>query len=175
MPQTVLERRAVFSPCGAYRYALYRRMPSPLLSSPERSVCFVMLNPSVGDAVRDDRTIKRCIGYAATWGFDQLVIVNLFGFVSTDPKGLRTVKDPVGPENDAFLFAEAGRADLVVAAWGDGNPIAERASFVLEALRGANINVFCLGVTQCAQPRHPLRLAADLDPVPFAGMKGNAS
>jgi len=167
MPTPVLERSAVFSECGMYRYALYRRMPPPLLSSAGRRVCFVMLNPSVGDAAQDDRTITRCIGYASTWGFDELAIVNLFGFVSTDPKGLLTVRDPVGPENDGHLFREAGRADLVVVAWGDGIPIVERASFVLDALRGSNIDVRCLGRTQQGQPRHPLRLPSNLEPIPL--------
>jgi hypothetical protein len=51
------------SDCGTYRYELWRRWAE----GPH--VLFVMLNPSTADAVTDDATIRKCIGYAKRWGY----------------------------------------------------------------------------------------------------------
>ena len=89
---------AVLSPCGAYRYLLTRRFgPGKKLAT------FVMLNPSTADAERDDATIRKCVGFARSWGCAGLQVVNLFAFRATDPTDLRMADDPVGPENDVWL------------------------------------------------------------------------
>ena len=116
-----LEMRAVFSefPVGAtYRYALERRWDHmrPYL-------VMVMLNPSTADAVRDDPTIRRCVGFAKKARAGGLLVLNLFAYRATDPRELREAADPVGPENDEIIKRHLDGMSLyegtkVVAAWG---------------------------------------------------------
>jgi hypothetical protein len=73
-------KSAVISPCGLYRYRLTRTWDAVRWSA-----AFVMLNPSTADAVDDDPTIKRCVGFAKRWGCGGIVVANLFAFRSADP------------------------------------------------------------------------------------------
>lgn len=119
-------------------------------------VAFILLNPSVADASRDDPTVRRCLGFARSWGYGRLDIVNLFAYRATSPAVLRRVPDPIGPDNDRYLVDVCQRADLVVAAWGNGGLWLDRASQVLTLVSCANL--VTLGTTQRGQPRHPLYL-----------------
>ena len=84
---------AIFSGDRRYRYLLIRRV-----GTSQSRVLFIMLNPSAADEVRDDPTIRRCIGFARDWGFGLLEVVNLFALMSTNPKTLLDAEDPVGPD-----------------------------------------------------------------------------
>src|SRR6185437_4527136 len=101
------------SPCGLYRYTLTREVSD----GGKGTVNFLMLNPSTADAEEDDPTITRCINYTRDWGYDRLVVTNLFALRSTDPAGLRTAEKPIGPENNRHIRVEAAHAQLVVCAW----------------------------------------------------------
>jgi hypothetical protein len=155
-----LDTGAEFSPCGEYRYALWRR-----LSMGERAVAFVGLNPSTADATMDDPTIRRCVGFARAWGFDWLYMLNLHAFRSTDPRVLATEIDPVGPGNWEALQRLTQKADLVVAAWGanDLHGAAVEYARRLAALPRTH----CLGRTKGGSPKHPLYLAAATPLVPL--------
>jgi len=89
---------AVFSPCDRYRYVLWRTWKPHI-----PSVVFIGLNPSTADAQRNDPTIRRCIGFAQTWGYGGIIIANLFSYRATQPNTLRQVSDPVGPDTDQWL------------------------------------------------------------------------
>lgn len=145
------ESSAYLSECGRYRYTLIRRWGSGPCAT------FVMLNPSIADAERNDNTITRCIGFAQRWGMAGLVVVNLYALISTDPKGLWLVDDPIGPENDTILRRMAAGAITdgrpLVAAWG-ANARPERVAQVLE-LPGMD-RLTALGVTKFGAPKHPL-------------------
>lgn len=147
-----METGAVLSPCGQYRYCLSR---SWLLG--EGTVLFIMLNPSTADAETDDPTIRRCIGFARRWGYRQLLVGNLFAWRATNPRELRRVSDPVGPENDHHLVEMSVGADAVIAAWGAHGVYRNRSQHVLGLLR----NPESLGLTKQGHPRHPLYLRAD--------------
>ena len=145
-----MQKDAEFSDCGRYRYRLSRvwndRIPS---------VLFIGLNPSTADAEQDDPTVRRCIGFARQWGYGGMVLVNLFAWRATDPRELKRVIDPIGPENDRWIAAEAARAGRIVAIWGNGGRLGDRDRAVLRRL-GA---VYCMGRTKKGCPRHPLYLA----------------
>lgn len=155
-------RTAVLSPCGRYRYWLTREWAH----GPR--VTFVMLNPSTADADRDDQTIRRCVGYARSWGYAGLIVVNLYAWRSTSPRALWTSPDPIGPANDGYLLGAASLALMhhtpLVAAWGT-NARADRVAAV-RAISGMH-RLSALALTKSGQPRHPVRLRADLTPVPL--------
>src|SRR5262245_19133112 len=92
-------KEALISPCGLYRYWLTRTWDNSL-----RRVCWVMLNPSTADAEQDDPTIRRCVGFARSWGAGGIIVVNLFAFRASDPKALLRAADPVGPDNDGHIL-----------------------------------------------------------------------
>lgn len=158
---------ALISDCGRYRYWLARSW------SDEPRVVFVMLNPSTADARLDDPTIRRCLGFARTWGAGGLVVVNLFALRATNPAALLAVADPVGPDNDAHLIGHAGGCALndpplaVVAAWGAKGTHLGRDRRVVTMLRARGVHLQCLGKTAEAHPRHPLYVRGDAPLVPF--------
>jgi hypothetical protein len=127
-----------------------------------------MLNPSTADADHDDPTIKRCIGFAKREGFGRLEIVNLFGFMATEPALLFASADPVGDDNDAEVGLALSRAKTVIIAWGNhGAADSERSAVVLDLVAGSGKPVKCFGLTAAGHPKHPLYLPADVELVPF--------
>ena len=150
-----------------YRYLLTRRLVGQ--DGTGTSCLFVMLNPSTADAVSDDPTIRRCIGFANREGFSQLEVVNLYGYRATEPRDLFAAIDPVGPRNDRVVADAVGRTDLVVAAWGNwGAHDGQRLTEVIELLERSGKPVFCFGLTNQVQPRHPLYLRSDASLEEFA-------
>lgn len=152
---------ALFSECRTYRYVLTRDTQVPLRWV--RPMLFIMLNPSTADATKNDPTIHRCIYFAERFGATSLTVVNLFALRATDPRKLKKHKDPVGPENDAFVQSEIerhSRSGVVVAAWG-ANPMAKfRGSEIID-MNAEHARILCLGVTKSGAPRHPLYVKND--------------
>lgn len=142
---------------GPYRYNLWR------LWDDRPHAVFIMLNPSTADASEDDPTIRRCMGFARSWGYGGICVVNLFAYRSTDPRALASVPDPVGPRNDQQIDATLGGADLVVAAWGAHGTLGARSATV-RALVEKHRPLYHLGLTKNGSPRHPLYLRSDTQP-----------
>lgn len=163
---------AVISPSGRYRYLLTRCWEPSL-----PALGFVMLNPSTADHAVDDPTIRRCLGFARSWGFGELRVVNLFALRAAHPTALLdTVAaggDPVGPENPAHLRAVA-TAHTVVLAWGSNASAVLGGDYpreVADALAAEGAALFHLGRCADGSPRHPLYLPAEtpLSPWGVAG------
>lgn len=144
---------ALFSDDRRYRYALWRTWDS---SRP--GVLFVGLNPSTADETVNDHTIKKCIGFAKRLDAGGITMANLYAFRSTDPRGLLTSADPIGPDNDGELAALAESSEIVIAAWGDSNPYAFGHVREAEVLELLGPDVKCLGRTAKGKPRHPSRV-----------------
>ena len=153
------ERGAELSQDKEFRYRLWRTWGKG------KRVNFVMLNPSTADASEDDPTIRRCIGFARAWGFDGLVVTNLYALRATDPAALKEHDAPVGIGNDLFLITTAEKAGLIVAAWGN-HGVGSRGEEVAIMLRREG-DVKCFGLTRKDQPRHPLYLGKDTELIPF--------
>ena len=154
-----IEVNAIISNCGSYRYRLERR-----IGAGSRTCLFVMLNPSKADATIDDPTITRCITYARAWGYDKLVVGNLFAFRTKYPTELKVAADPVGPENTKHLSKMFREADIVIAAWGNHGDHRGRAQEFREYTAKNGIDLHYLKLTKQGHPSHPGRLAAALQP-----------
>lgn len=131
---------------------------APLLWDKEKpKVLFIGLNPSTADETEDDRTIRRCIGFAKRWGYGAILVGNLFGIRSTNPANIYAVKDPIGPENDAILLKMAQEAKLIVAAWGNSGVYLNRSL----RMRSFFPEMKCLGLNVTGEPKHPLYVRAN--------------
>ena len=153
-----LERAAVISACGAYRYSLTRKWSdAPLLP-------FVMLNPSTADAKEDDPTIRRCIGFARREGAGGLIVANLYALRSSAPEALWSARDPIGPKNWRTLVGLAAQAVVqsfpIVCAWG-ALARQDQIDGALRMFHASGARLACLGRTQRGAPRHPLYVRAD--------------
>lgn len=155
-----IDQGATFDVARVYRYRLWRTWDATL----PRCV-FIGLNPSTADEQVLDPTLRRCVDFARRWGCGRLDMLNLFALRSTDPEGLRTVTDPVGPENDRHLLEATREAEVVVAAWGAHEMALQRAKQVRRLLGAVPFE--CLGLTKSGQPRHPLYVRAETPRLPL--------
>jgi hypothetical protein len=152
-------RTAVISRNSKYRYHLRRTFDGnrgPIAT-------FIMLNPSMADHLVDDPTIRKCMGFCATWGCAELSVVNLFAFRASNPAELREADDPVGPENRIHVRRAVANAVAqpspgpVVCAWGLHGGFMAEDKIVLHWI-AALCQPLCLGLTRQGHPRHPLYL-----------------
>jgi hypothetical protein len=197
-----VSKGARLSADGRYRYRLWREWrnhPAPAkwrwmededgtiavdgagepLGTP-LSVLFIMLNPSTADAEVDDPTIRRCVGFAKTWGYDRMEVVNLFAYRTKDPRELLALKgadDPVGPLNSSIIteMIESRNAffgsniDRVICAWGNHGSHMGQDETALGWL--GDCPAFALRTSKDGQPCHPLYLPGNLEPQPFFGAR----
>jgi hypothetical protein len=150
---------ASFSPCGTYRYSLWRTWNTSL-----RRICWVMLNPSTADEANNDPTNMRCETRGRRLGYGGHVFVNCFAFRSPNPDDLLKADDPVGPACDDVLIAHAEAADTVIAGWGTKAVLLDRERQVLDLLLSHGITVHALHLTKDRRPAHPLYLHNSLQP-----------
>jgi len=76
----IMKQGAALDPTGLYRYLLWREWDG---NAPR--VVFVMLNPSRADANTDDPRLRRCLGFARSWGCGAIEVVNLFAYRASRP------------------------------------------------------------------------------------------
>lgn len=153
---------ARISDCGQYRYTLTRYWGDGPMAG------FIMLNPSTADAMLDDPTIRRCIGFAKREGCGSLVVVNLYALRSIDPNALARHVLPIGPEwREHFDAAIAHTDGPLIAAWGAQSGIGVQAATAKQAIREAGRVALCLGKTKDGHPRHPLYVKGD---APLVGL-----
>lgn len=174
---------ATFSPCRTWRYCLWRRwVERPIhrsdcdLSPPGdddpivgydngNMVAFIGLNPSTADETADDPTIRRCIGFAKSWGCDGIAMLNLFAFRATDPKDMKAFRSPVGQLNDSAILRVTSKCRMTICCWGVHGGFKNRDSHVKALL--FRKQTFCLGKTKDGHPKHPLYLPASTERLVF--------
>ena len=145
-----------------YRYMLMRQWNK----DETNFVNFIMLNPSTADDKTDDPTIKSCIKLAQNWKFDGLYVTNLFALRSTDPKKLKTTKNPIGKENNKFIKKYASLCKLVVIAWGNKGTLFNRDKEVIKLLNKIP-EIHCIKKTKTGHPIHPLYTNRKTIPIKF--------
>jgi hypothetical protein len=168
--QIDLEAPANFSADRRHRYSLYRHLGGngPILVS-------CGYNPSISDEHgATDRTVAREIDFAKRWNYSVLIKVDAFAGVDADPDALATMDDPVGPENDEYIFGAVAYAQrhggTLLAAWGapKGKAVTKRKALErfqkLMLVPGWNV----LKILKHGHPAHPLYLRKDLPLLPWA-------
>lgn len=154
---------AEFSDCEQYRYSLWRTWTNDGLNG--RLCAFIGLNPSTATETVDDPTIRRCVGFCKSWGFDGYVMLNLFAFRATDPRDMKAHVEPIGDRNTYAILNWANCCSQIVAAWGNHGTHLNRAADLSYDLRDHGYKIHHLGLTKTSQPKHPLYLRADTQPV----------
>lgn len=147
---------AIFSACERYRYALWRDVyPGDLLQNPPGTFGFaawVGLNPSTADENDLDNTTRRCLKWTREWGCTRYVMLNAFAWRSTDPRGMKSADDPVGPDNDLFLKRFTANARFIIAAWGTNCDLIRQEA----VCKAVGRPMECLGLNNDGSPKHPL-------------------
>jgi hypothetical protein len=160
-------RSARFSENGAHRLELGRDWTAA--GETPRTVNFIMLNPSTADGVRDDATIRKCIGFARRWGFTAIAVTNLIPIVSTDPWRLPRFNG-IDRDNAAAVSRWMRESDKTVVAWGDPPAGIKRLVafsehlYHLFALAPGKV-LYCIDTTVKGKPLHPSRAAYTHAPV----------
>jgi hypothetical protein len=153
---------AIFSPCGRYRYTLER----PIALAPKRLLLWCGLNPSKAGATQNDATVSCMVRFTRDWGYDGLLLGNLFAFIATKPLDLWAWQKAgghiVGPDNDSHLNQLALRASAAVLCWGTNAERAPQRAEYVRRLLSKRLDLYALGFTNSGQPMHPLRQSADL-------------
>ena len=162
----------LWSPDRAYRYFL--RRPSLLALPP---IGFLLLNPSTADEVQDDPTIRRCRGYAADWGYGEVIILNAFAYRATAPQDMKAQADPIGPENDRIISettaALVAIGGTLVCGWGNHGQHLDRGEAMRTLLAPYTCKAFPL--TGAGEPGHPLYLRKDVELYNFSSLKKTIS
>ena len=188
MAEKYINSGARISQCGTYRYKLWREWRGS--HDPKnwrwlgkdgagenygepRACLFVMLNPSTADGEKDDATIRRCVGFAKSWNFERLEVVNLFAYRATKPRDVlarqNQREDIIGWQNSELIASAAIDAGLIVCAWGANAADLDPTNDHAETVRGwlGNQAHFALGFTKDGHPRHPLYVPLDAKLVPM--------
>lgn len=172
---------ATLSPCRTWRYCLWRRwtdrpiyasdadfsitpgtVNDSIIGNDSGNMCaFIGLNPSTADETEDDPTIRRCIGFAKSWGCDGIAMLNLFAFRATDPKDMKAAVDPVGPWNDEAIRRVTSICRMTICCWGTHGVHRFRDSHVKALL--FRKQAFCLGRSKDGYPKHPLYLKSNTE------------
>jgi hypothetical protein len=145
---------AIFSKDDLYRYRLTRRWAPGGLT-----IVWVMLNPSRADHERNDTTIAKCVGFSKKLSGTSLVVVNLFGLITTDPSKLLSMENPQGQHNYHFLRGAGIGADRLIVAWGAWSKrLATAMEPSIRVIRENYPTALCVGRTKTGAPHHPVRL-----------------
>jgi hypothetical protein len=105
---------ATFSKNRKYRYILWR-----IWDDKKPLIMFIGLNPSIADETKNDPTITRCINYAKDWVYGGVYVGNIFAYCSTSPTNLYKIDEPIGRDNDKWLFDTSRKAKKIIAVWGN--------------------------------------------------------
>ena len=147
-----MNKTALLSADNIYRYQLSR-----IWDEEKPKILFIMLNPSTADEFVEDPTIRRVVNYAKDWGYGGVYVGNLYAFRSTDPKGLKSIADPVGPENINHIQTLISLVDKVIYAWGNEQKEPDWLKKIVET-------PYCIEISKKGIPKHPLYLKKCLIP-----------
>jgi hypothetical protein len=100
-------------------------------------------------------------------GYGSFRVTNIFAFRATDPRNMRSQKDPNGPDNNSAILEAAHWAGRVICAWGTHGEHKHRGPEVETLLRGTGVPLFHLGLSKAGHPKHPLYIGYAVQPQPW--------
>lgn len=147
---------AEFSPCGKYRYKLWR-----IWDERKPLVMCIGLNPSTANAGRNDTTIRYLMQMLQILGYGGFYMMNCYPLISSKPGVLKEFEeidlhDQEDLENIRQIFETANKCKDVIFAWG-------MFSIVKKDSRDKNLsdyfpNALCFGHNKDGSPFHPLAM-----------------
>jgi hypothetical protein len=153
---------AIFSPDRKYRYRLDRPVRAHGIV-----IAFFGVNPSTAAEEVDDQTSRKWFGFSDIHCARKYIVGNPFAYVATAVKDLASATDPVGPMNDTYLAEIITAADWLVPCWGSRNKLPvrlrPRLDLVEHMLRRSGKPLKIFGLTQSADPMHPLMVGYDTE------------
>jgi hypothetical protein len=168
-----MKREATLSPDETHRYTLTRILEDDLN---DRTLTFILLNPSTADDTEDDPATKKCIEIAREHNFRRVEVVNLFSVIESDSQDLRDIDEPLRPENDEHILAACEQADKIICGWGDEGEYMNRSSEVYNKISDNELE--CLRINQSGEPTYinpngPLRHKMNNDTQPYEKPSGS--
>lgn len=167
MPTKYTSTSARISPCERFRFLLSRQWDARL-----PACAFIGLNPSTADGLQDDPTIRRCVDFAARWGYGELLMLNLVPYRSTDPDAMfawlaANSDDGWKQENVSEAQAAFAKSDIIIAAW--GAPGGKLKTYKQHMIDAAGDKLYSLATTKTGEPGHPLYLKKELRATAYRG------
>lgn len=157
-----------FSACRKYRFSLVHRWGTGNV------LAWIGLNPSTADENNLDPTLRKIREFSKRAGYDGFVMLNLYAFRSTDPKGLdiyRLSPFDLDTRDNWPVILEQTEGRRVVCAWGQPGPKLGHATDFAQRLRAEGRELLCLGVNgsgpRKGSPKHPLYLSYTTPLRPF--------
>lgn len=147
--EKTIKSTAILSNNDEYRYKLTRTWDE---MKPNASV--IMLNPSKADMLKTDKTVMNVNNYLVDNNYGSMTIVNLFAFMSTDPKFLSLRNDSYESLNDDFLEESFQSSDVIIVAW-TRDKYKTRKKEVEKMLLPYQEKVKCFQDNVGRSPRHP--------------------
>ncbi len=171
------DQNASFSKCGLYRWWLKRT-----INSNERKLLFIGLNPSIAGKEINDPTTTRLINFCRSWDYGTLLVINLFGLITTFSSSLKYASNPIGYKNDMEIrsriavWANDKNWDLWLG-WGAKGTILNRNVRLIKTLKrfsqyryqrlDQSKGPLVIGLTKGGHPMHPLYVASNKILNPF--------
>lgn len=139
---------AEFSPCGKYRYKLWRIWDNdkPL------AIC-IGLNPSTANADKNDATISLLKRVFSKLGYGGFYMLNLFTYITSKPKELFETENKEGSKWAEIISEVYHPNHTIVFAWGNFKGIDLHTEWVI-----ANFDGYCFGKNSNGSPFHPRAL-----------------
>ena len=153
---------ATFSEDNLYRYTLTRKW-----NAGDKTLVITMMNPSIASETILDPTIRKILQWSILWGYDQLIVLNLFAYRSTEMKQIFKVSNPIGPANDYHIIEtlENNKSAIFIAAWGKKGNFLERDHQIRNIYTNLGIPLHYLVLNSDGTPAHPLYLPKTTIPI----------
>lgn len=152
---------AIISECGRLRFRLERDIGIPL---GPLVFAYFGINPSTADAMLDDQTVRKWIGFTSINGGRRFIVGNVSPLRATNVRELENfILSPTQYfENLGYIQKIIDDADVLIPCWGNRSkaPRNMRNNFdtVLAMLIGSGKPVKHFGLTKSGDPKHPLML-----------------